>query len=109
MECSSLMVKYNLYRLDGEYRLTTPKTKSSARMIALPPQVIEILKQQKEWQEQRKATVGNRWIDRGAVFTGQFGEYMNKTYINTEFKELLQNTISQMSLFMIYAMPMPHC
>lgn len=91
MENCTLVVKYNLYRLNGEYRLTSPKTKSSARLITLPPQVIEIFKEQKAWQEKRRAEVGSRWIERDAVFTGQFGEYMNKTYINTEFKELLKN------------------
>lgn len=90
MEKCTLVVKYNLYRLNGEYRLTSPKTKSSARLITLPPQVIEIFKEQKAWQEKRRAEVGNRWIERDAVFVGQFGEYMNKTYINTEFKELLK-------------------
>lgn len=90
MEGSTLTVKYNLYRLDGEYHLTTPKTKSSARMIAMPPEVIELLREQKAWQEERKMQVGGRWIDRGAVFTGQYGEYMNKTYINSEFKKLLK-------------------
>lgn len=90
MEAASLVVKYNLYRLESEYHLTTLKTKSSIRMIAVPPQVIEILKEQKAWQEQRKTEVGSRWLDRGTIFTGQYGEYMNKTYINTEFKELLR-------------------
>ena len=89
LDVATLIIKYNLYRLDGEYRLTTPKTKSSARMIYLPPQVIELLKEQKAWQENRKAEVGSRWIDRGAVFTGQYGEYMNKSYINLQFKKLL--------------------
>lgn len=89
LDVATLIIKYNLYRLDGEYRLTTPKTKSSARMISLPPQVIELLKEQKAWQENRKAEVGSRWIDRGAVFTGQYGEYMNKSYINLQFKKLL--------------------
>lgn len=37
MESCTLVVKYNLYRLNGEYRLTSPKTKSSARLITLPP------------------------------------------------------------------------
>lgn len=91
MEKCTLVVKHNLYRLNGEYRLTSPKTKSSARLITLPPQVIEIFMEQKAWQEKRRAEVGSRWIERDAVFTGQFGEYMNKTYINTEFKELLKN------------------
>ena len=90
MDNATLLVKYNLYRLDGEYHLTTPKTKSSARLITLPPQVIEIFKEQKAWQEKRRAEVGSRWIERDAVFTGQFGEYLNKTYINTEFKKLLK-------------------
>ena len=82
LDMARITVKYNLYRLNGEYVLDTPKTKSSARMIALPPQLVELLREQKQWQEQRKLEVADRWIDRNAVFTGQYGEYMNKTYIN---------------------------
>ena len=43
------------------------KTKSSARMISLPPQVIELLKEQKAWQE-------NRLIEN----FGELGEYKNR-------------------------------
>lgn len=89
LEKGYVAIKYNLYRLDGEYKLTTPKTKSSKRIISIPPQLVEILKEQKEWQEQRKTEVGNRWIERGCVFTGQYGEYMNKNYINQEFKKVI--------------------
>ena len=90
LDMARITVKYNFYRLNGEYVLDTPKTKSSARMIALPPQLVELLREQKQWQENRKLEVADRWIDRNAVFTGQYGEYMNKTYINTKFKELLK-------------------
>ena len=48
---ATVTVKYNLCRLDGEYRLSTPKTKSSARVVALPPQALKLLQEQKEWQE----------------------------------------------------------
>jgi integrase len=85
-----ITVKYNLYRLDGEYQLSTPKTKSSARVIALPPQLVEILREQKAWQDERRKATGTRWIERGAVFTGSYGEYMSKNYINLQFKELLK-------------------
>lgn len=85
-----ITVKYNLYRINGEYKLTTPKTKSSARVIALPPQLIELLKEQKEWQKKRKQEVGDRWIERNAVFTGEYGEYMSKSYINLAFKKFLK-------------------
>lgn len=81
---------YNLYRLDGEYRLSTPKTKSSARVIALPPQLVEILREQKVWQDERRKAVGSRWLERRAVFTGSYGEYMAKSYINLQFKQLLK-------------------
>ena len=70
--------------------MTTPKTKSSAGTITLPPQVIEMLREQKAWQEKRKAEVGDLWIERRAVFTGQYGEYLSKTHLNTEFKKLLK-------------------
>jgi integrase len=85
-----ITVKYNLYRANGEYKLSTPKTKSSARVIALPPQLIELLKEQKEWQEKRKQEVGDRWLERNAVFTVEYGEYMSKSYINLAFKKFLK-------------------
>lgn len=51
LDRAMITVKYNLYRLDGKYQLSTPKTKSSACVIALPPQLVEILREQKVWQE----------------------------------------------------------
>lgn len=59
-EHSTLTVRYSLYRGKGQYKLGTPKTKSSARIISLPPQVMETLAEQMEWQEQRKQDVGRR-------------------------------------------------
>lgn len=89
-ERSTLTIRYSLYRSKGQYKLGTPKTKSSARVISLPPQVMETLMKQMDWQKQRKQDTGSRWIDRGTVFTGEYGEYMNGNYVNSEFKELLK-------------------
>lgn len=89
-ERSTLTIRYSLYRSKGQYKLGTPKTKSSARVISLPPQVMETLMEQMDWQKQRKRDAGSRWIDRGTVFTGEYGEYMNGNYVNSEFKELLK-------------------
>ena len=90
LEKAIVTIKYNSYRRNGEYKLSTPKTKNSARVIALPPQVIELLKEQKEWQEQRKTDAGDKWIDRGAVFIGEYGEFINKNYINLAFTRMLE-------------------
>ncbi len=89
LDKAAISVKRNLYYLDGEYHITTPKTKSSVRWITLPPQVVQLLKEQKEWQLKRKIDVGDKWIDRGTVFTGMFGQFMNSHYINLQFKRLL--------------------
>ena len=90
LENATLEVKYNLYRVDGEYKLSSPKTKSSARLIALPPQVVNILREQKAWQEKQKTMAGDQWIESGAVFTGLHGGYISKNYINFEFKKFLK-------------------
>lgn len=90
LENATLEVKYNLYRVGGEYKLSSPKTKSSARLIALPPQVVDILREQKAWQEKQKIMTGDQWVENNAVFTGLRGGYISKTYINHEFKKFLK-------------------
>jgi len=90
LEKSMIAVKHNLYILKGEYHVTTPKTKSSVRRIALPPQVIKLLEEQRTWQQQRKADVGDKWIEKGVVFTGMFGNYISSNYINLQFKRLIE-------------------
>lgn len=90
MDNAVLEVKYNLYRVNKEYKLSTPKTKSSARIISLPPQVLTILEEQKAWQDEQRRKVGNKWIDRGSVFCGMYGEYISRTYVNTELREFVK-------------------
>jgi integrase len=70
LEGGFLNIRYNLYRVDGEYKLSTPKTKSSARVIAVPRQVVDTLRAQKLWQDQRRTRLGRKWIDRGWAGNG---------------------------------------
>lgn len=86
----TITIRHTLYRAKGKYKLSTPKTKSSERMITMPPPLVDLLKEQKEWQEKRQKDVGARWIERGAVVTGECGEYMNRGYLNLTFKKLLK-------------------
>jgi len=84
-----LSIRYNLYRTDGEYKLSTPKTRSSARVIAVPRQVVDTLRAQKLWQDDRKMRLGRKWVDRGCVFSGEYGEYMSRNYLNATMKKFL--------------------
>ncbi len=81
---------YTLYRADGQYKLSTPKTKSSLRVIAIPAELKAILKDHKAWQEKRSEELGSKWIERGAVVTGMEGEYMSGGYLNITLKKLLK-------------------
>ncbi|QGG47409.1 site-specific integrase [Heliorestis convoluta] len=86
----TIYVRYTLYRADGKYKLSTPKTKSSERVIAIPSELTAILKEHKEWQEKRSEKLGSKWKDRGAVVTGMEGEYLSAGYLNTTLKKLLK-------------------
>lgn len=90
LEKGTIYVRYNLYRSDGEYKLSTPKTKSSERVIAIPNELATILKGHKKWQEERNEALGTRWIDRGTVVTGMEGEYLSGGYLNSTLKKLLK-------------------
>ncbi|WP_225742954.1 site-specific integrase [Marinilactibacillus sp. Marseille-P9653] len=90
LERGTIHVRYTLYRADGQYKLSTPKTKSSLRMIAIPAELITILKEHKKWQEEYKESLGSKWIERGAVVTGMEGEYISGVYLNSTLKKLLK-------------------
>lgn len=90
LEHGYITVKYNFHLVNGKEVLSTPKTKSSARVISMPPQLITALAEQKQWQNIRKTELGNLWIENGLVFTGQYGGYMSSSYINKELHKLLR-------------------
>lgn len=90
LDKGTIYVRYTLYRADGQYKLSTPKTKSSLRVIAIPTELTAILKEHKKWQDKRIEELGSKWKDRGAVVTGMEGEYLAAGYLNTTLKKLLK-------------------
>ena len=86
----TIYVRYTLYRADGQYKLSSPKTKSSERVIAIPAELIKVLTEHKAWQEKRSEVLGSKWKDRGAVITGMEGEYLNGCYLNSSLKKILK-------------------
>ena len=86
----TIYVRYTLYRADGQYKLSSPKTKSSERVIAIPAELIKVLTEHKAWQEKRSEALGSKWKDRGAVITGMEGEYLNGCYLNSSLKKILK-------------------
>lgn len=83
-------IRHTLIRLNGTYKLSTPKTRSSERLISIPQEVIRILVEQREAQAVLRRQAGAAWEETHAVFTGKNGGYMNSAYLNNSFRRLLR-------------------
>ena len=57
----------------------TPKTASSVRSLKLQPEVIELLKRYKSWQDSYIAKIGDKWNDTDRLFTTWNGKPMHVT------------------------------
>ena len=57
----------------------TPKTASSIRSLKMQPELIDLLKKYKVWQDSYIKTIGDRWNDHDRLFTTWNGEPMHVT------------------------------
>jgi len=81
-----LHVRYQLQRVDGEFRRVEPKTRGSRRVVALPALAVDVLRRQRAAQGRAKLAAGAKWRDTGLVFTndqggGLDGENIYKRYL----------------------------
>lgn len=85
-----IVVNKTLLRLVGEYRLSEPKTKSSERIVNAQPELFELLKLHRIWQDERKAVFGSAWEQPEQVFTNAAGRFYNGVMLNQQFKKILR-------------------
>jgi integrase len=64
-----ITVRHTLIRLDGEYFLSTPKTKTSERVVNIPAELAEELRTHKIAREEFGVKFGADWNNHGNVFT----------------------------------------
>ncbi len=72
------------------YVETEPKTKAGKRPISLPPFLIDMLKDHKENQEERRKKVGETWENRDLVFPDLHGGYFNPRYLEKTFNKIIK-------------------
>ncbi len=72
------------------YVETEPKTKAGKRLISLPSFLIDMLKEHRIQQLERRLKVGDAWENRDLVFPDLHGGYFNSNYLLRMFKKLLQ-------------------
>lgn len=60
-----------------------PTKTGNVRYIAIPQEVMQLLKQYQRWQTEQRLKVGDQWHDTGYIFTRWNGEPQNPTNVNT--------------------------
>jgi integrase len=84
-----LMIRYQLLRVSGEWRLAEPKTKSSRRTLPLPRVAIEALQHRRVSQEQEREAAGARWTETHLVFTTKKGTPLHSSDVVASFHKAL--------------------
>jgi integrase len=54
-----ITIRHTLYHIKGEYKLSTPKTKSSGRAVKVPVEILTMLKKHKIWQTERRLALSS--------------------------------------------------
>lgn len=76
---SSLTVRYQLQRIDGEHVLTDPKTDTAGRVVFLPPVLQAALRAHKAHQAAERLQAGRKWRKADLVFTTAEGEPVSES------------------------------
>lgn len=68
----------------------TTKNASSTRYIKAPAVAIQLLKEYKRWQAQRRLSMGDRWVDCDRLFTKPDGTPIHPDTISCWFRDFIQ-------------------
>lgn len=87
-EHKQIFVKHTLSSVGGKHLLTSPKTQSSNRIIAMNSTVYDLLLIQRNYQFEI-IRLHNSFAHPEMVFTSPRGNYKDRSYLNTSFKKFL--------------------
>lgn len=68
-----------------------PKTESSERVILLPQFLIDLLKQHRVLQLEKRLKAGDNWVNRDLVFPNRSGDFVIHTTLRRQFYRLLED------------------
>lgn len=69
----------------------TTKTNSSQRFIKAPTAAMQMLRDYKLWQNERRDRVGDRWTEHDKLFTNDFGAPIHPDTITRWFRQFVQH------------------
>ena len=87
-----IIVNHTLTDVGGKHFLTTPKTKTSKRIIYMSDNLVELLKEHKRKQHELIFALGKEFAHPEMVFTSALGNYKDRSCLNTSLKRFLKGT-----------------
>lgn len=87
-----IRIRHNLSDCGGKHFLTTPKTKSSKRVIFMNDTLVELLKEHRIRQREIVFALGKEYAHPEMVFTSELGNYKDRSALNTSFRRFLKGT-----------------
>ena len=87
-----ITVNHTLTDVGGKHFLTSPKTKTSKRVIYMSDNLVTLLKEHKRKQHELAFTIGKDFAHPEMVFTSATGNYKDRSCLNTSLKRFLKGT-----------------
>ncbi len=78
-------VRHALERVDGEYVLKKPKSRTSRRSIPVPGVCVDVLRAHRRRQLEERLAAGELWQDRGLVFATPTGAPLSRSEVSRHF------------------------
>ena len=91
-ENRTISVNHTLSDVGGKHFLTTPKTKSSKRVISMSDSVAQLLSEHRRHQKQLQLKLGSAFSHPEMVFTSDTGNYKDRSTLNNTFKKFLKGS-----------------
>lgn len=86
-----ISITKTIFNIDGskdEYKLLTPKTKTSIRKISFDDRIAQLLKRYKQRQNEQKIKIRSHWHDEDFIITREDGYPMSPRFVHYRMKRL---------------------
>jgi len=90
-DSKEISITKTIFNIDGkkdEYKLLTPKTKTSIRKISFDEEIEVLLKKHKQWQNEQKMKVRKIWHEGDFIITRDDGYPMSPRFVHYRMKRL---------------------
>jgi integrase len=90
LDTGTLRVSQQLVSVAGKVQAGEPKTAHGARVVALDPGTVSVLRDHRRRQLEDRLRWGDAWTDSGLVFTRADGSRLDPSYVTRHFGRLVR-------------------